>query len=416
MLKANENAFCGDSRRYHRSDRCARRAAGRAEAAAAEVHAESAAAAGHRRSGGPQAALHRRGARQAHGLRKEHVLPGEEPRLPGAERALRAAAAMGRRRRHDLPETRSGDRDALRAEPSDAQLLSRWSSASEQGHDLLRRTYHRPLGRRHARRRHDKSRWAGVLRRRQHLRAVQPRTAHHRAFHGRVRQADYVRDDLRRPEDLYAAREGGRLLLSAGRGRGADAGVHVPRGQLSAGRHLRVLKMGSEVIFRGHTVQRFTLLTVGILLCGALAAAGQTRPAAGGNQMPRTADGKPDFRGIWQAITTAAWDMQDHNSDLAGYLGVPPGKGIVEGNDIPYKPDALAQKKKNFEKRDTEDPAFAKCYLPGIPRANYMPYPFEILQIPNQVGFRYEFARAVRVVDLTGHSREWLEGWGRSPM
>ena len=169
--------------------------------------------------------------------------------------------------------------------------------------------------------------------------------------------------------------------------------------------------MGSEVIFRGHTVKRFTLLTVGALLCGALAASGQTRPAAGGAQMPRAADGKPDFSGVWQAITTAAWDIQDHNSDLAGYLGVPPGKGIVEGNDIPYKPDALAQKKKNFDKRDTEDPAFAKCYLPGIPRANYMPYPFEIVQNPKQVGFRYEFARATRVVDLTGHSREWLEGW-----
>jgi len=139
--------------------------------------------------------------------------------------------------------------------------------------------------------------------------------------------------------------------------------------------------------------------------------AAPARPAAAGAAMPRTPEGKPDFSGVWQALTTAAWDIQNHNSDLAGYLGVPPGKGIVDGNEIPYKPDALAQKKKNYEKRDTEDPAFAKCYLPGIPRANYMPYPFEIVQNPSQVGFRYEFARATRVVDLTGHSREWLEGW-----
>jgi hypothetical protein len=139
--------------------------------------------------------------------------------------------------------------------------------------------------------------------------------------------------------------------------------------------------------------------------------AAQARPAATGGQMPRTPEGKPDFSGTWQALNTAAWDIQDHNSALAGYLGVPPGKGIVEGNMIPYKPDALAQKKKNFDKRDTDDPAFAKCYLPGIPRANYMPYPFEIVQNPNQIGFRYEFARATRTVDLTGHSREWLEGW-----
>ena len=139
-------------------------------------------------------------------------------------------------------------------------------------------------------------------------------------------------------------------------------------------------------------------------------AAAPARPA-GSNQIARMPDGKPDFTGIWQSLNNAAWDIQDHNSGLAGYLGVPPGKGIVEGNTIPYKPDALAQKKKNFEKRDTEDPAFAKCLLPGVPRANYMPYPFEIVQNPNMVGIRYEFARAVRTIDLAGKSRDWLEGW-----
>ena len=141
------------------------------------------------------------------------------------------------------------------------------------------------------------------------------------------------------------------------------------------------------------------------------AAAPQARPAAVANQMPRTPEGKPDFSGLWQALNTAAWDIQDHNSALAGYLGVPPGKGVVEGNAIPYKPDALEQKKKNFAQRDTEDPAFAKCLLPGVPRATYMPYPFEIIQNPKMVGIRYAFARAVRTIDLAGRSREWLEGW-----
>jgi hypothetical protein len=139
--------------------------------------------------------------------------------------------------------------------------------------------------------------------------------------------------------------------------------------------------------------------------------AAQARPGAGGAQMPRTPEGKPDFSGIWQALNTAAWDIQDHSSALAGYLGVPPGRGVVEGHEIQYKPSALAQKKKNFEKRDTEDPAFTKCLLPGVPRATYMPYPFEIVQNPKMVGIRYEFARAVRTIDLAGRSREWLEGW-----
>ena len=140
-------------------------------------------------------------------------------------------------------------------------------------------------------------------------------------------------------------------------------------------------------------------------------AAAQPRPAATGNQMPRAADGKPDLSGIWQALNSAAWDIQDHNASLARNLGVPPGKGVVEGNEIPYKPEALAQKKKNFEKRDTDDPGFAQCYLPGVPRATYMPYPFEIIQNPQMVGIRYQFARAVRTIDLTGGSRQWLEGW-----
>src|SRR4029077_16057924 len=131
-------------------------------------------------------------------------------------------------------------------------------------------------------------------------------------------------------------------------------------------------------------------------------AAPQVRPAAGANQMPRTPDGKPDFSGIWQALNTAAWDIQDHNSALAGYLGVPPGKGVVDGNDIPYKPDALEQKKKNFAQRDTEDPAFVKGLLPRVARATYMPYPFEIIQNPRMVGIRYAFARAVRTIDLAG--------------
>src|SRR5262245_59928514 len=85
--------------------------------------------------------------------------------------------------------------------------------------------------------------------------------------------------------------------------------------------------------------------------------------------LPRTADGKPNLNGIWQAFNTAAWDIQDHNAQL----GVPPGQGVVEGNEIPYQPQALAKKRENYAKRTTADPSESNCFLPGVPRATYMP-------------------------------------------
>jgi len=70
-------------------------------------------------------------------------------------------------------------------------------------------------------------------------------------------------------------------------------------------------------------------------------------------QVPRTADGKPDLNGIWQTLNSAAWDIQDHS----GQLGVPPGKGVVEGNEIPYQPWAATKKQENSANRNTADPA-----------------------------------------------------------
>src|SRR5438874_5153968 len=110
-----------------------------------------------------------------------------------------------------------------------------------------------------------------------------------------------------------------------------------------------------------------------------LVAAGAGRLAAQGqgNDVPRTADGKPDLSGIWQVLNTAAWDIQDH----AATLGVPGGQGVVEGNEIPYQPSALAKKRENYANRRTADPE-TKCYEPGVPRITYMPHPFQIVQTP----------------------------------
>jgi hypothetical protein len=135
-----------------------------------------------------------------------------------------------------------------------------------------------------------------------------------------------------------------------------------------------------------------------IFLCAAISTAGQAPTRA--PDIPRGPDGKPDLSGIWQVLNSAAWDLQDHS----GALGLPPGQSVVEGGMIPYQPAAAAKQRDNFEHRDTDDPAEVTCYLPGVPRATYMPFPFEIIQTPKLIVFSYEFAHARRNVFTDGSS------------
>jgi hypothetical protein len=84
---------------------------------------------------------------------------------------------------------------------------------------------------------------------------------------------------------------------------------------------------------------------------------------------------------------------------------------VVEGGTIPYKPEALAKRKENHEKRATADPLL-RCYLPGVPRITYVPLPFEIVQTPKYVTIAYEFAHARRIIYTDGSPHvEALEFW-----
>jgi hypothetical protein len=139
-----------------------------------------------------------------------------------------------------------------------------------------------------------------------------------------------------------------------------------------------------------------------IVLNGSGPRAGQTQTSA--DQVGHIGDGHPDLNGIWQAISTANWDLQDHparpgHPDLGAIGAVPPGQGVVVGGEIPYKPVALAQKQKNLEKRMTDDPE-AKCFLPGVPRATYLPYPFQIIQGDKKIMMVYGFAEASRTIHM----------------
>ncbi len=139
-------------------------------------------------------------------------------------------------------------------------------------------------------------------------------------------------------------------------------------------------------------------------------------PAAPAYRAPRTADGKPNLTGIWQVMNSANWDIQAHAAKmgpvvaLAAAFGIAPGPGVVVGDEIPYKPEAAAKKKENGDNWLTRDPEI-KCYMPGIPRATYMPYPFEIVQSTNTILMAYEFASASRVIRMNSKEKSPAPAW-----
>ena len=136
----------------------------------------------------------------------------------------------------------------------------------------------------------------------------------------------------------------------------------------------------------------------------------------------------PDLNGVWQALNTANWDIRPHAAapsalpDLLGAIGaVPPGLGVVEGNEIPYQPWASDKQRENFEGRltrpldretneTTGDPE-AKCYMPGVPRATYLPHPFQIVQTQSQVFIAYEFASAARIIHMDSQPPSPAPSW-----
>jgi hypothetical protein len=124
--------------------------------------------------------------------------------------------------------------------------------------------------------------------------------------------------------------------------------------------------------------------------------------------IPRTPDGKPDFSGVWQVLNSAAFDIEDHQAEP----GVPAGTGVVVGGEIPYQPWALEQKKRNHANRLTED-TDAKCFLPGVPRVTYMPYPFRIIQTRQRIDISYEYVGALRHIFTNGtpHPRGPIQWW-----
>ena len=161
----------------------------------------------------------------------------------------------------------------------------------------------------------------------------------------------------------------------------------------------------------------------------ALPIAGQQAPASATRNIPRL-NGKPDLNGIWQALNTANWDLEAHAARPAlamrpgpvvpvpakevialGAVGsVPGGMGVVDGGEIPYTPEAKKKKEENQANWLQRDPEI-KCYLPGVPRATYMPMPFQIFQSSNAFAIAYEYAGAYRNIYLKDPGPPQVDTW-----
>lgn len=159
----------------------------------------------------------------------------------------------------------------------------------------------------------------------------------------------------------------------------------------------------------GHRLRGLGLAFASLLV--AIPAVGQAAYKA-----PRTADGKPNINGIWQAINEANWDLVGHAArlglsvEMGAWAAEPASLGFVEGGQIPYLPAALAKKKANFDNRIKLDPE-VKCYLPGIPRATYQPFPFQIIVGPQYILMAYEFAGAMRTIYMKDPGPPPTDSW-----
>ena len=149
---------------------------------------------------------------------------------------------------------------------------------------------------------------------------------------------------------------------------------------------------------------------------GAAAPAGQTRGGQTAIPRPARIAGHPNINGIYEAMTTAYWNLEDHSAQATqfwqlGAIGaIPPGQSVVEGGTIPYKPAALKQRDENRKGWPKSDPE-AKCYMAGIPRSTYIPYPFQIVQGQKDILFVYEYASSNRIVHMEKHTEAPVDSW-----
>jgi hypothetical protein len=148
---------------------------------------------------------------------------------------------------------------------------------------------------------------------------------------------------------------------------------------------------------------------------------GAAAPAQGRGAAPARPDriaGKPNLNGIYQTANTANWNLEDHSASatsfwqLGAIFAIPAGQSVITDNNgsIPYNPAGLKKRTENQAGWPKTDPE-AKCYMPGVPRATYMPYPFQIVQGQKDILFVYEYATSNRIVHMSNHTEAPVDSW-----
>jgi hypothetical protein len=157
-------------------------------------------------------------------------------------------------------------------------------------------------------------------------------------------------------------------------------------------------------------------------LTAALVASAVTLAAAPGaqaqkNDRPERLLGHPNLNGIWEAMNTAYWNLEAHSAtdlsefwQLGALAAIPAGQSVVKEGEIPYLPAALEQRNKNHEGWPASDPE-TSCYLPGIPRATYMQYPFQIFQGDGDILMVYSYATINRLVNMGAPIEPPVDTW-----
>lgn len=142
-----------------------------------------------------------------------------------------------------------------------------------------------------------------------------------------------------------------------------------------------------------------------------------TAQAQPGGIGPDEIGGQPNLSGVWQAMNTANWNLEAHSAEaidefwrLGSLAAIPAGRSVVVEGEIPYRPEALEQREENQAGWPEADPE-TLCYLPGIPRANYMPYPFQIFQTESDILFVYSYHSANRLVEMDERIEAPVDTW-----